>query len=215
MVSTGDGFADGGKYFVRALKDQNIPGSFFFTGNFYRNRKFKKTIKQLKKTGSYLGSHSDNHLLCCDWSDRDSLLITQQEFKNDLQQGYRELKKWGIDKEAAHYYLPAYEWYNDSVALWTKELGLQLVNFTPGTRSNADYTYPEMGNKYVSSDVIMRSILQYEINSSDGLNGFILLVHIGTDPRRKDKFYKRLPELISELKKRGYEFVRIDELLGK
>ena len=39
---------------------------------------------------------------------------------------------------------------------------LQLVNFSPGTRSNADYTYPEMGNKYVSSDAIMKSILQYE-----------------------------------------------------
>jgi endoglucanase len=90
---------------------------------------------------------------------------------------------------------------------------LQLVDFSPGTRSNADYTFPEMGNKYVSSDVIMHSILQYEKQSTNGLNGFILLVHIGTDPRRTDKFYDHLPELINELKKKGYEFVKIDELL--
>ena len=46
-----------------------------------------------------------------------------------------------------------------------------------------------------------------------GLNGFILLVHIGTDPRRADKFYRYLPELIHELKADGYRFVKIDELL--
>jgi peptidoglycan/xylan/chitin deacetylase (PgdA/CDA1 family) len=60
----------------------------------------------------------------------------------------------------------------------------------------------------------MKSILEYEERSISGLNGFILLVHIGTDPRRTDKFYKYLPELITRLKSRGYQFERIDELLN-
>jgi peptidoglycan/xylan/chitin deacetylase (PgdA/CDA1 family) len=213
LVSTGDGFADGGKYIAKVLKEENIHGSFFLTGNFYRNKKFKKIIKDLKRNGNYLGSHSDKHLLYCDWKKRDSLLVTKQEFTEDLQNAYKELNKWNIEKNEAHYFLPPYEWYNDSIAKWTNEMGLQLVNFTPGTRSNADYTYPEMGNKYVSSDSVFNSIIHYEMRSSNGLNGFILLVHLGTDPRRTDKFYKRLPELINELKERGYQFVRIDELL--
>ena len=213
MVSTGDGFADGGKYIAKVLKEENIHGSFFLTGNFYRNKKFKKIIKDLKRNGNYLGSHSDKHLLYCDWKKRDSLLVTKQEFTEDLQNAYKELNKWNIEKNEAHYFLPPYEWYNDSIAKWTNEMGLQLVNFTPGTRSNADYTYPEMGNKYVNSDSVFNSIIHYEMRSSNRLNGFILLVHLGTDPRRTDKFYKRLPELINELKERGYQFVRIDELL--
>ena len=214
MVSTGDGFADGGKYIAKVLKEENIHGSFFLTGNFYRNKKFKKIIKELKRNGNYLGSHSDKHLLYCDWEKRDSLLVTKQEFTEDLQNAYKELNKWNIEKNEAHYFLPPYEWYNDSIAKWTNEMGLQLVNFTPGTRSNADYTYPEMGNKYVNSDSVFNSIIHYEMRSSNGLNGFILLVHLGTDPRRTDKFYKRLPELINALKERGYQFVRIDELLN-
>jgi peptidoglycan/xylan/chitin deacetylase (PgdA/CDA1 family) len=213
LVSTGDGFADGGKYIAKVLKEENIHGSFFLTGNFYRNKKFKKIIKDLKRNGNYLGSHSDKHLLYCDWKKRDSLLVTKQEFTEDLQNAYKELNKWNIEKNEAHYFLPPYEWYNDSIAKWTNEMGLQLVNFTPGTRRNADYTYPEMGNKYVSSDSVFNSIIHYEMRSSNRLNGFILLVHLGTDPRRTDKFYKRLPELINELKERGYQFVRIDELL--
>jgi peptidoglycan/xylan/chitin deacetylase (PgdA/CDA1 family) len=214
LVFTGDEFADGGNYIARVLEIQNIHGSFFLTGNFYRNPKLKSVIKKLKENGNYLGSHSDRHLLYCDWKKRDSLLVTHQQFSEDLQNAYEELSKWGIDKNDAHYFLPPYEWYNDSISAWTKEMGLQLVNFSPGTRSNADYTYPEMGNKYVSSHTIMKSILEYEERSINGLNGFILLVHIGTDPRRTDKFYKYLPELIMQLKSRGYQFERIGELLN-
>ena len=213
MVFTGDEFGDDGSYISKTLKEENIHGSFFLTGNFYRNKKFKKIIKDLKRNGNYLGSHSDKHLLYCDWDKRDSLLVTQQQFKEDLQNAYKELKRWGIEKKEAHYFLPPYEWYNDSIAAWTKKMGLQLVDFTPGTRSNADYTYPEMGKKYLSSDSIFHSILNYEMRSSNGLNGFILLVHIGTDPRRTDKFYKYLPALINQLKDRGYEFERIDDML--
>jgi endoglucanase len=213
LVFTGDEFGDGRSYISKALKQEKIHGSFFLTGNFYRNKKFKKIISDLKKNGNYLGSHSDKHLLNCDWVKRDSLLVTKKQFTEDLQNAYKELKHWGIEKKDTHYFLPPYEWYNDSISKWTKEMGLQLVDFTPGTRSNADYTYPEMGKKYVSSDSVFNSIVHYEMRSANGLNGFILLVHIGTDPRRTDKFYKRLPELINELKERGYEFVRIDELL--
>ena len=56
------------------------------------------------------------------------------------------------------------------------ESGLQLINFTGGTRSNADYTIPEMGNQYVDSRTIYNSIVSYEEKSSSGLNGFILLI---------------------------------------
>ncbi len=213
LVFTGDEFGDGGQYIANVLKKEKIHGSFFLTGNFYRNKKFKKIIKELKENGNYLGSHSDKHLLYCDWTKRDSLLVTHEEFRTDLENAYKELKRWGIGKNAAHYFLPPYEWYNDSIAKWTNQMGLQLADFTPGTRSNADYTYPEMGNKYVTSDAVMNSILTYEAKSMNGLNGFILLIHIGTDPRRTDKFYKHLPELINELKGRGYEFMRINELL--
>ena len=214
MVFTADEFGDGGKSILNTLKKEKIHGSFFFTGNFYSNPKFKSIIKKLKRNGNYLGSHSDKHLLYCDWEKRDSLLVTHKEFKEDLLNSYRKLGNWNIQKDEAHYFLPPYEWYNDSIAAWTQQLGLQLINFSPGTRSNADYTYPEMGKKYVSSDAVMNSILEYEKNSKNGLNGFILLTHFGTDPRRTDKFYDRLPELIKELKKDGYEFLRIDELLN-
>lgn len=213
LVFTGDEFGEGGSFIAKTLADKKIRASFFLTGNFYRNPKFRGIIDSLKKQGQYLGAHSDRHLLYCDWTNRDSLLVTKDEFMKDLMNNYREMERFGISPADTKYFLPPYEWYNDSISIWTNELGFTLINFTPGTRSAADYTTPEMGLRYVSSDTIFDSIRQYEL--SKGLNGFVLLLHIGTDPRRTDKFYYRLPALIDLLKEKGYRFVLPGEMFGK
>jgi endoglucanase len=197
----------------KTLNLQHVSAAFFLTGHFYANPAFKQLILDLKKDGHYLGAHSDQHLLYCDWNKRDSLLVTEQEFKKDLEANYEKMHSFGIRKKDARYFLPPYEWYNSKIAQWTKEMGLQLVNYTPGTRSTADYTVPSMGSRYSPSDEIYRSILRYEARDPMGLNGFILLIHIGADPARTDKFYYRLNELISELKGKGYGFLRIDRML--
>jgi endoglucanase len=213
IVFTGDEFADGGAKIAQTLKANQVKASFFLTGRFYRNPKFSSLIKGLKINGHYLGAHSNEHLLYNDWNKRDSLLVTESQFTEDLKSNYEAMAKFGVKRTEAHYFLPPYEWYNKTIADWTTKQNLQLVNFTSGTRSNADYTYPDLGKSYRSSNEIYQSIVDHEKNSNNGLNGFILLLHIGTDPRRTDKFYNQLPELLKFLKSKGYEMVTINELL--
>lgn len=213
LVFTGDSFADGAEHIIKTLGDENIKASFFFTGNFYRNINFYEAIKSLKADEHYLGAHSDKHLLYCDWEKRDSTLVSEKLFKEDLLNNYKEMERFGIPFNDAEYFLPPYEWYNDTISKWTKELGLTLINFTPGTISHADYTTPDMKN-YKTSEEIHKSILQYEKSHQKGLNGFILLIHFGTASERTDKYYYYLKDLIIELKKRGYSFKKIDKLLN-
>lgn len=212
LVFTGDEYADGGAHITGVLADLNIQASFFLTGKFYRNPEFEDVLKLLRKDGHYLGAHSDQHLLYCSWEDRDSLLVDRSGFQKDLLDNYKAMEAFHIDKEDALYFLPPYEWYNDSIAKWTRELGLELINYTSGTLSHTDYTLPG-SRAYRSSSEIYSSILDYESKSSAGLNGFVLLVHIGTAPERTDKFYLHLEDLLSELRHRDYSFKRIDELL--
>ncbi len=212
LVFTGDEFGEGLPSIIRTLEKQKIKGSFFFTGRFYRNSSFRPYIKKLYGGGNYLGPHSDGHLLYCDWSNRDSLLVSRQIFTTDLQQNLETMKNVGIDVSKLHYFIPPYEWWNDSIASWSRAAGLQITNFTPGIRTNTDYTYPEMGQSYKSSGWIMQSVKEFAADP-DALNGAIILIHAGTDPRRKDKLYNRLDELISYLKSMGYRFRKIDELL--
>jgi len=212
LVFTGDTYADGGLHIARVLDRQGIKASFFLTGKFYRNPDFAALISLLKKAGHYLGAHSDQHLLYCDWNKRDSLLVTRGEFEQDLNQNYQAMRPFCMNKKEALYFLPPFEWYNDSISAWTSAMGLQLVNFTHGTLSHADYTLPATAS-YRSSREIYDSILAQESQDPAGLKGYILLSHIGTAKERTDKFYLHLEKLIISLKQKGYEFKRIDQLL--
>ncbi|MFC5411334.1 polysaccharide deacetylase family protein [Larkinella bovis] len=212
LVFTGDEYAGGGEKIRQTLRRHRVPASFFLTGRFYRNPVFQNLIRSLKQDGHYLGAHSDEHLLYCDWTKRDSLLVSQTRFQDDLTQNYRAMQRFGIQSADARFFLPPYEWYNDTIAAWTRKAGLQLINFTPGTLSHADYTTPDLKN-YCSSRVILQSIYAYEQRKSAGLNGFILLLHIGTHPARTDKLYDHLDDLLTHLQQKKYRLVRVDQLL--
>jgi peptidoglycan/xylan/chitin deacetylase (PgdA/CDA1 family) len=212
LIFTGGDYADGGPHLRGVLKKKNIKASFFFTGDFYRAPEKSELIRQLIADGHYLGPHSDKHLLYCDWKSRDSILVSKEEFAADILANYREMEAFGILKEKANYFVPPYEWYNQTLVQWAEELGLILFNFTPGTSSNADYTTPSMP-EYLSSQIIYDRILACEKTDPNGFNGFILLLHIGTHPERTDKFYYKLENLVDYLIAKGYSFVRIDELL--
>lgn len=203
-----DKYAEGAKTIMQALKKCNAKGSFFLTGNFYRNPENKLLIADLVAGGHYVGAHSDGHLLYADWTKRDSSLVSQQMLVSDLKANYQKMSAFGLSAEKQNVFLPPYEWYNAQSVDWCRQLGLKVINFTPGISSNADYTTPDM-KEYQSSETIMNDIKAFEKGDQNGLNGCIMLIHLGTVPERTDKFYNRLGELLEWLKKRGYSMERL------
>jgi peptidoglycan/xylan/chitin deacetylase (PgdA/CDA1 family) len=212
LVFTGDEFAEGGTVIADALAKQNVKASFFLTGRFYRTRANRQIVERLKKDGHYLGPHSDQHLLYADWSDRSKTLVSRAQFERDLNDNFAAMRPFGIDRKNVPFFMPPYEWYNREIADWTESMGYTILNFTPGTRSNADYMADDDKN-YISSDAIMTRIKEYETKDANGLNGFVLLTHIGSGPKRTGKFHNKVEELIEWLKSKGYEPLRVDELL--
>ena len=170
-------------------------------------------MKRIISEGHYVGSHSYGHLLYAPWENRDSLLVTKEEFRNDILKSYSLLKEFGITPDKARFFMPPYEYYNSVISSWAKEMGLQIVNYTSGTYTNGDYTTPDM-KSYYSSDFIMGKIMEYETSHEEGLNGNIMLIHLGTEDKRTDKFYRRLPQLINTLREKGYEFTGLEEAIG-
>ncbi len=213
LVFTGHEFAEGAETILGGLQRHKAKGSFFLTGDFLENPAFGKVVKKIGSAGHYLGPHSDKHLLYCSWQPDRKTLVTHEAFRGDLEENLRKIRAFVPDSAQVGFFLPAYEHCNDQVAAWTQEMGLTLVNLTPGTRSAADYT-GEADTNFVSSQKILESILSRERADKNGLNGFILLFHIGAGPARSDKFHTRFGELLDTLRDRGYEFVRIDQLLA-
>ncbi|MBO9620951.1 MAG: glycoside hydrolase family 9 protein [Niabella sp.] len=204
LLFSGHDRGEGGALINRVLKKHHVKASFFFTGDFTRNANFKPLIQQLKKEGHYIGSHSDKHLLYNDWTQRDSLLVTKDSFVHDLNTAYATLQQQGIKK--GKWFLPPYEWYNKQVVQWAKESGLTVINYTPGTGTNGDYTWPGLKN-YKSSDTLFDQLKKFE--ATNGLGGCFILIHYGTDERRTDKFYTRLEALIQWIQSKGYTLDRL------
>lgn len=206
FVFTAADKADGADRIISTLRKYNIKGGFFFTGEFFEL--YPDVVRRLVAEGHYVGSHSYGHLLYAPWGKRDSLLVTRQEFEEDMFKSYKVLREFGITD--APYFIPPYEHYNATISSWARLLGLQVINYTPGTLTNGDYTTPGM-SRYFSSKEILGKIREYERTDPDGLNGHIMLIHFGTDPSRTDKFYDKLPGLIRELRRKGYSFTPLKD----
>ena len=209
LVFTAAEWADGAETIIRTLKENRIKGGFFFTGEFYE--KYGDIVKRLLSEGHYVGSHSYGHLLYSSWENPDSMLVSQAEFEADIQKSYQLMADFGIEQKDAPYFIPPYEHYNERVSAWARQLDLSIINFTPGTGTNADYTIPSMGKSYRSSKELYNRLMSFEKNK--GLNGHFLMIHFGTHPERTDKFYKLLPQIIRTLKHRGYRFVSVPDMM--
>ncbi|MBU0616462.1 MAG: polysaccharide deacetylase family protein [Planctomycetes bacterium] len=211
LIFTGGEHGEGAEHILDTLKQAGIKASFFVTGDYVTKEEYHALLRRMVAEGHYLGPHSHSHPLYCTWEDRLHTLVTEEFFRQDLERNIADLRRFGaLRDDGPIYFIPPYEWYNAEQARWARAMGIVLFNFTPGSGSNRDWI-PEGQRGFVSSQVILRDILAYERQDPRGLNGFLLLLHLGS--QRADKMHLQLSPLIDELSRCGYKFVRVDELL--
>jgi peptidoglycan/xylan/chitin deacetylase (PgdA/CDA1 family) len=232
LVFTGGKFGESTGPILDALKERKRKAAFFVTGDFLRQPPLARLLSRALAEGHYLGPHSDSHPLYCSWEDREKSLVTEAFLRRDLRKNLADLRALGalprradspklptssfgetrprIADGVPRLFIPPYEWYNRDQVRWSRALGVMLINFTPGSGSNRDYA-PEGDPHFVPARKIYDDILAYEQQDPHGLNGFILLLHLGSG--RKDPFHPWLGPLCDELTNRGYAFVRVDKLI--
>lgn len=203
LTFTGDSLFNGIDEVLKSLHKEGIKGSFFLTGNCIRLHEDK--VREIIRQGHIVAPHSDKHLLYADWDDRNKTLVSKDSVMQDVLDNLTEMQRIGIDASKVCYFMPPYEYSNLETNNWVKDLGLEIVSFTPGTLTNADYTIPSM-KSYRSSEEIYNHLERFERESDQGLNGAVLLIHPGVHPERPDPFYKKLRQIIKLLRKRGYTF---------
>ncbi len=207
LIFTADSMFEGGVYALDLLRDRAIKASFFFTGNFLRDSLRNGAIVRRAITdGHYVGPHSDRHILLADWDEARTTLVSPDSAVADMRANFALLADYGVDTLTARTIVPPYEWYNPTHIRAYRDAGYMPVSPTPGILTYRDYTTPEMPD-YFSSDTIWRATMDYEARK--GVDGAIIILHLGTQDVRTDKFYHRLPALIDTLAARGYQPVRL------
>jgi peptidoglycan/xylan/chitin deacetylase (PgdA/CDA1 family) len=211
LIFTGGDFGESTGPILDTLKERKIKGGLFITGDFIRNKKLRPLLERAIAEGHYVGPHSDSHPLYASWDERDKTLVTEEFFKKDLKKNLASLGAIGaLKRDHPVFFIPPYEYYNRDQVQWSRKLDVTLFNFTPGSGSNRDYI-KEGAPHFVSAQRLYDDILAYERKDPHGLNGFLLLIHLGSG--RKDPFHPMLGPLCDELLKRGYTLERVDKLL--
>lgn len=187
------------------LQEKGVKGSFFPTGNCFRQPKYEDAIKRIISDGHYLSAHSNHHLLLCPYDDRDCTLVTPDSLAADIAGMEAELMRFGLEKEQFDYMIPPYEWYNHETADGLHNLGFSLCNPTEGLVTGEDWM-PEGADNYCSAAQMVQNI--WDFDDEQGLNGAIILVHAMVYPGRtdEDRTFTHLGEIIDGLRERGYGF---------
>jgi peptidoglycan/xylan/chitin deacetylase (PgdA/CDA1 family) len=210
LIFTADTFGEGTVPILETLRLQQVRGSFFLTGAYLADPAHQSCVRRMVSEGHYVGPHSHGHQLLCPWDDRQRSLVSEQAFKSDLRRNLSGLRSTRARLTKPVYYIPPYEWYNCQHSQWARELGCVLFSFTPGSGSHRDWMR-ESHPQFRSSAVMLADILAWERQDPHGLNGHLLLFHLGSE--RQDKMYWCLDRLLKELHRRGYAFVTVDRLL--
>ncbi len=212
LIFTADKYVEGAETIQQALAERDVVASFFVTGKTLAADGMRDWVRRAVEAGHYVGPHSHAHLLYAPWDDRQLMLVKKAAFQADLHRNLAELRDLGAAWSTPVYFVPPFEWHNRDHTAWAAELGCQMINFTLGTGSHRDFA-PEGHAAFRPSAQLAREILDHESSQTNGLNGHILLLHLGS--LRQDKMHPRVGPLMDELTQRGYEFVTVESLLDR
>jgi endoglucanase len=199
---------EGTPVILEALKSHRAKASFFASGEFLSQPANAAFAQSVSAQGHYVGPQSDK------WTRfLESVPSAAAASSLDMEAHMKQLASLGIQRKDSRFFLPTSDQVDNTAAQRGRDSGLVMVGGTIGTLSFATATV-EGTKEFASSQQILESILKLDRASAAGLNGFLLLFPLDSGARRTDLFYTRFGQLLDELQNRGYELVRVDELVN-
>ena len=168
------------------LKKDSIPATFFVTGHYVKSE--PDLVKRMVNEGHIIGNHSYHH--------PDFSIMSKDTIKEELETLESAVAKVSNQKELK-YLRPPRGIFSEKTLKWSNELGYIHVFWS--LAFNDWKTDQQKGWKY-AYDQIMGQIHP----------GAIVLLHTVSSDNAE-----ALPHVIAELKKQGYNFKSLDDLVVK
>lgn len=222
--------------FLSNERASDTSGSFFMRSNL-------DSIRRLSKTGKVeFGNHTWSHYnyvrsihetspkkrKIFEYISPDVLTLERMaEELHRVELRYQEL----TGKELKKYYRLPYGALNTSILNAHASIGynqhIMWSHNSVGSLDIPDYIYKQFITRkdkngkpvvkknphYKTGRETLEFLYRWEREDSNGMNGAIILMHLGS-PRKFDKLILILPEFIETMKKKGYEFRTVSEVLN-
>ncbi|CUU54141.1 Peptidoglycan/xylan/chitin deacetylase, PgdA/CDA1 family [Parafrankia irregularis] len=184
--------ADGVAPVLATLRRENVPATFFLTGQFAKN--FPSKVQDIAAAGGRIGNHSATHPYFTK--------LTDSEIRSQVQSAEGDIRTATGQDPRPFFRFPYGDRNVHDIAL-LNELGYVPVRWTVDT----------VGWKGTSGGASVESVTTRVLNALTP--GEIVLMHLGSHPEDHSTLdADALPGVIKALREQGYGFVTLDVLLG-
>ena len=196
---------------LQILRQKRVACTMFVTGQFIRH--YPQVIRQMVWNGIEIGNHTFSHPHLTTYAQNNlhktlpgvnALLLREQLQRTD------SLFYSVTKRHLAPLWRAPFGEYNRTILQWAAESGYKLVGWSQKCDA-LDWVADSTEKWYRTPEQILDHFLRLE--SEKGLEGKIILMHLGTD-RSKDFPYTILPALIDSLRQRGYQFCTVSALIN-
>ncbi len=217
---------DGGSYanaaddILDTLKSRNVKATMFVTGHFIR--RYPQVLKRCLREGHEIGNHMYSHPRLTTYADtrthktRDE--VTPEFVRGQLLKAGAVLRET-LGTEFAPIWRAPYGEKNPDICRWARDAGYLHVGWRQGRtwRRNLDtndWVPDEDTPGYHSPEEVYRKIMDIADTPPYGVNGGIILLHLGTTRKENHKQVHRIiGRLIDDLRARDYQLVPVTVLL--
>jgi len=168
------------------LQQEKVPATFFLTGHYIDEE--PELVKRMVDDGHIIGNHSNNH--------PDFTTLSKEKMKIELETLEEKVKEVA-DQDEFIYFRPPRGTFNEQTLAWLDELGYVHVFWSVAFK---DWIADEEKGWRYAYDQIMKQVHP----------GAIILLHTVSPDNAN-----ALERVIQDLKKDGYSFKSLDDLMLK
>ncbi len=202
---------------LKELRQRNIKTTIFLTGEFIK--RYPHVARQIVRDGHEVGNHTMTHPHLTDFQDtgRQATLpwVDRGVIAGELKETEDVFFKATGARMSPLWRAPFGE-INAEIRGWAYELGYLHIGWTRDLKrreslDSLDWVSDRSSPLYRTPEEIKARILNFN-KGREGVNGGIILMHLSTE-RTTDSISSVLGDMLDELGRKGYRFVKVSEML--
>jgi peptidoglycan/xylan/chitin deacetylase (PgdA/CDA1 family) len=188
------------------LKREGVHATLFLTGEYMQ--RYPDLTRRIAAEGHVVGNHtfSHPHLTTYSFNSRQSTLagVTQEFLKSQLQRT-QDMFTLISGKPMSRLWRAPFGEFNAQILAWAEAAGYRHVYWTPHL-DTLDWVSSPSDPLFRTPQQILQGLLNRDAKDPRRLDGGIVLMHLGTERESGMEADRILPDLIQNLRAKGYRF---------
>ena len=203
---------------LEILKAGDVRATMFLGGQFIRRH--PEVVRRMLGDGHEIGNHMDTHPHLTSYAENGRHAtrpgVTREAVTTELRRAEASFRALTGGAMVPYWRAP-YGEHNAEIRAWAAEAGYRHVGWTRGAGTaedldTRDWVADRGSHLYRTRVEVASRLLGFGQKTSEGLNGGIILMHLGS-LRTGDRPHEELPHILQSLQAQGYRLVTVSTLM--